>query len=51
MQGTAYEKLPVLSPRAPFQDRRAPGLGLLHRHPGGPLAMKNVADLYMYPTP
>jgi 2',3'-cyclic-nucleotide 2'-phosphodiesterase/3'-nucleotidase len=50
MQGTGYEKLPVLSAAAPFKTGGRQGWGYYTDIPAGPLAMKNVADLYMYPN-
>ena len=50
MQGTAYEKLPVLSAAAPFKTGGRQGWDYYTDIPAGPLAMKNVADLYMYPN-
>jgi 2',3'-cyclic-nucleotide 2'-phosphodiesterase/3'-nucleotidase len=50
MQGTAYEKLPVLSAAAPFKTGGRQGWNYYTDIPAGPLAMKNIADLYMYPN-
>lgn len=50
VQGTAYEKLPVLSAAAPFKTGGRQGWNYYTDIPAGPLAIKNVADLYMYPN-
>nr|WP_224503567.1 bifunctional 2',3'-cyclic-nucleotide 2'-phosphodiesterase/3'-nucleotidase [Celeribacter litoreus] len=50
MQGTEHEGLPILSSAAPF---KSGGLGgRLHYTdvPAGDIAIKNVADLYLYPN-
>ena len=41
--------MPVLSVSAPFKSG-LPGRGRLHRRGGGPLAINNAADLYLYPN-
>jgi 2',3'-cyclic-nucleotide 2'-phosphodiesterase/3'-nucleotidase len=50
MQGTAYEKYPVLSAASPFKAGGRQGWTYYTDIPAGPLAMKHVADLYMYPN-
>jgi 2',3'-cyclic-nucleotide 2'-phosphodiesterase/3'-nucleotidase len=50
MQGTAYEKLPVLSAAAPFKTGGRQGWGYYTDIPAGPIAIKNAADLYVYPN-
>jgi 2',3'-cyclic-nucleotide 2'-phosphodiesterase/3'-nucleotidase len=50
MQGTAYEKLPVLSAASPFKAGGRQGWSYYTDIPAGPLAMKHVADLYLYPN-
>jgi 2',3'-cyclic-nucleotide 2'-phosphodiesterase / 3'-nucleotidase len=50
MQGTAYEKLPVLSAAAPFKTGGRQGWTQYTDIAAGPLALRNVADLYVYPN-
>ena len=50
MQGTDYEKLPILSAAAPFKTGRRQGWSYFTDIPAGPLAIKHVADLYIYPN-
>lgn len=50
MQGTEYEKYPVLSAAAPFKSGGRQGWGYYTDIPAGPLAIKHVADLYIYPN-
>lgn len=50
MQGTDYEKYPVLSAAAPFKSGGRQGWSYYTDIPAGPLAIKNVADLYIYPN-
>ncbi len=50
MQGTAYASLPVLSAAAPFKSGGRQGWSYYTDIPAGPVAMKNIADLYMYPN-
>ena len=50
LQGTAHEKLPVLSAAAPFRTGGRQGWTYYVDIPAGPLAIKNAADLYMYPN-
>ncbi|HEV7275169.1 MAG TPA: bifunctional 2',3'-cyclic-nucleotide 2'-phosphodiesterase/3'-nucleotidase [Devosiaceae bacterium] len=50
MQGTEYEDLPVLSAAAPFKAGGRGGPDYYTDVPVGPVAIKNVADLYLYPN-
>ncbi len=50
MAGTDYEKYPVLSAAAPFKSGGRQGWSYYTDIPAGPLAIKNVADLYIYPN-
>ena len=50
MQGTDYEQYPVLSAAAPFKTGGRQGWDYYTDIPAGPLAIKNVADLYVYPN-
>jgi 2',3'-cyclic-nucleotide 2'-phosphodiesterase / 3'-nucleotidase len=50
LAGTAYEKLPVLSAAAPFKSGGRQGWAYYTDIPAGPLAIKHVADLYIYPN-
>ncbi|MES2952033.1 MAG: bifunctional 2',3'-cyclic-nucleotide 2'-phosphodiesterase/3'-nucleotidase [Pseudomonadota bacterium] len=50
MQGTEYEKYPVLSAAAPFKTGGRQGWDYYTDIPAGPLAIKHVADLYVYPN-
>ena len=50
MQGTDYEKYPVLSAAAPFKTGGRQGWDYYTDIPAGALAIKNVADLYVYPN-
>lgn len=50
MQGTDYEKYPVLSAAAPFKSGGRQGWSYYTDIPPGPLAIKNVTDLYIYPN-
>jgi 2',3'-cyclic-nucleotide 2'-phosphodiesterase/3'-nucleotidase len=50
IQGTDYEKYPVLSAAAPFKTGGRQGWDYYTDIPAGPLAIKNVADLYVYPN-
>jgi len=50
MQGTDYEKYPVLSAASPFKSGGRQGAGNYTDIPAGPLAIKHVADLYVYPN-
>lgn len=48
--GTEYEDLPILSAAAPFKAGGRSGPGYYTYIPEGPIAIKNVADLYVYPN-
>jgi 2',3'-cyclic-nucleotide 2'-phosphodiesterase / 3'-nucleotidase len=48
--GTPHEKLPVLSAAAPFKSGGRQGWSYYTDIPAGPIAIKNVADLYIYPN-
>jgi 2',3'-cyclic-nucleotide 2'-phosphodiesterase/3'-nucleotidase len=50
MQGTDYEKYPVLSAAAPFKSGGRQGWTYYTDIPAGPLAIKHMADLYIYPN-
>ncbi|MDY0407059.1 bifunctional 2',3'-cyclic-nucleotide 2'-phosphodiesterase/3'-nucleotidase [Virgibacillus sp. 179-BFC.A HS] len=50
VQGTEYEGLPILSAAAPFKAGGRGGAGYYTYIPEGPIAIKNVADLYVYPN-
>ncbi|MDQ2780404.1 MAG: bifunctional 2',3'-cyclic-nucleotide 2'-phosphodiesterase/3'-nucleotidase [Pseudomonadota bacterium] len=50
VQGTDYEKLPLLSAAAPFKSGGRQGWTYYTDIPTGPLALRNVADLYVYPN-
>ena len=50
MQGTDYEKLPIISAAAPFKTGGRQGWSYFTDIPAGPLAIKHVADLYIYPN-
>ncbi len=50
MAGTAYEGLPILSAAAPFKAGGRGGPDYYTEVPVGPVAIKNVADLYLYPN-
>ena len=50
MQGTEYEKYPVLSAAAPFKAGGRQGWSYFTDIPAGPLAIRHVADLYVYPN-
>ena len=50
VRGTEYEKLPLLSAAAPFKAGGRQGWGYYTDIPAGPLAIKNLADLYIYPN-
>jgi len=50
VQGTAYEKLPLLSAAAPFKAGGRQGSSNFTDIPAGPIAVKHVADLYVYPN-
>ncbi len=50
VQGTEYEGLPILSAAAPFKAGGRGGPDYYTDIPAGTLAIKNVADLYVYPN-
>ncbi|TKD71335.1 bifunctional 2',3'-cyclic-nucleotide 2'-phosphodiesterase/3'-nucleotidase [Pseudalkalibacillus hwajinpoensis] len=50
IQGTEYEGIPVLSAGAPFKAGGRGGASYYTDIPAGDLAIKNVADLYVYPN-
>ncbi|HEX2011881.1 MAG TPA: bifunctional 2',3'-cyclic-nucleotide 2'-phosphodiesterase/3'-nucleotidase, partial [Roseateles sp.] len=50
VRGTVYEKLPLLSAAAPFKSGGRQGTGNYTDIPAGPVAIKHVADLYVYPN-
>ncbi len=50
MQGTEYEKYPVLSAAAPFKAGGRQGWSYFTDIPAGPLAIGHAADLYVYPN-
>lgn len=50
MKGTEWEKLPILSAAAPFKAGGRGGADYYTDVPVGPVAIKNVADLYLYPN-
>lgn len=50
VQGTEYEGLPILSAAAPFKAGGRGGSSYYTDIPAGTLAIKNVADLYIYPN-
>lgn len=50
MKGTEYESLPILSAAAPFKAGGRGGPEYYTDVPAGDVAIKNVADLYLYPN-
>ncbi len=48
LQGTEYEGVPVLSAGAPFKAGGRQGANYYTNIPSGDIAIKNVADLYLY---
>ncbi|MBT8423451.1 MAG: bifunctional 2',3'-cyclic-nucleotide 2'-phosphodiesterase/3'-nucleotidase [Silicimonas sp.] len=50
MKGTEYEGLPILSAAAPFKAGGRGGPDYFTDVPAGDVAIKNVADLYLYPN-
>ena len=48
--GTPHEKLPILSAAAPFKAGGRQGPTYYTDIPAGPIAIKNVADLYIFPN-
>jgi 2',3'-cyclic-nucleotide 2'-phosphodiesterase/3'-nucleotidase len=49
-KGTEWEGLPILSSAAPFKSGGRGGPDYYTDVPVGPVAIKNVADLYLYPN-
>jgi len=50
LAGTEHEKLPMLSAAAPFKTGGRMGWSYYTDIPVGPVAVRNVADLYIYPN-
>ncbi|MGR3662248.1 MAG: bifunctional 2',3'-cyclic-nucleotide 2'-phosphodiesterase/3'-nucleotidase [Paracoccaceae bacterium] len=50
MKGTEYEGIPILSAAAPFKAGGRGGPEYYTDVPAGDVAIKNVADLYLYPN-
>jgi 2',3'-cyclic-nucleotide 2'-phosphodiesterase/3'-nucleotidase len=50
LAGTPYAELPLLSAAAPFKSGGRGGTGYYTDIPAGPVAIRNVADLYIYPN-
>jgi 2',3'-cyclic-nucleotide 2'-phosphodiesterase/3'-nucleotidase len=50
LKGSQWENLPLLSAAAPFKAGGKPGPNYYTDVPVGPVAIKNVADLYLYPN-
>ena len=50
LKGSKWEGLPILSAAAPFKAGGKPGPDYYTDVPVGPVAIKNVADLYLYPN-
>jgi 2',3'-cyclic-nucleotide 2'-phosphodiesterase/3'-nucleotidase len=50
LEGTEYAKLPILSAAAPFKSGGRQGWTYYTDIPAGPVALRNVADLYIYPN-
>ncbi|WP_439498743.1 bifunctional 2',3'-cyclic-nucleotide 2'-phosphodiesterase/3'-nucleotidase [Bosea sp. (in: a-proteobacteria)] len=50
MAQTQWKALPVLSAAAPFKSGGRAGPGFYTDIPAGPIAIKNVADIYLYPN-
>jgi 2',3'-cyclic-nucleotide 2'-phosphodiesterase/3'-nucleotidase len=48
--GTPHAGLPILSAAAPFKSGGRPGVGYYTDIPTGEIAIRNVADLYVYPN-
>jgi 2',3'-cyclic-nucleotide 2'-phosphodiesterase/3'-nucleotidase len=48
--GTPHEKLPLLSAAAPFKTGGRQGWTAYTDIPAGPIALRNIADLYVYPN-
>lgn len=50
LAGTPLAALPLLSAAAPFKSGGRGGIGNYTDIPAGPLTLRNVADLYLYPN-
>jgi 2',3'-cyclic-nucleotide 2'-phosphodiesterase/3'-nucleotidase len=50
LAGTPHAGLPLLSAAAPFKTGGRGGVNYYTDIPAGPIAMRNVADLYVYPN-
>jgi len=50
MAQTPHKALPILSAAAPFKSGGRAGPGFFTDIPAGPIAIKNVADIYLYPN-
>lgn len=50
LQGTPHAGLPILSAAAPFKSGGRPGVEYYTDIPAGTVAIRNVADLYIYPN-
>ncbi|CAH1650597.1 2',3'-cyclic-nucleotide 2'-phosphodiesterase [Hyphomicrobiales bacterium] len=50
MAQTRWKNLPVLSAAAPFKSGGRAGPSFYTDIPAGPLALKNIADIYLYPN-
>ncbi|WP_088278798.1 bifunctional 2',3'-cyclic-nucleotide 2'-phosphodiesterase/3'-nucleotidase [Ideonella sp. A 288] len=50
LQGTEFEALPLLSAAAPFKAGGRQGWNYYTDIPAGPVAIRNIADLYIYPN-
>ena len=50
LQGTEFESLPLLSAAAPFKAGGRQGPSYYTDIPAGPVAVRSVADLYIYPN-
>lgn len=50
MAQTPWKDLPVLSAAAPFKSGGRAGPAFYTDIPAGPLALKNIADIYLYPN-
>lgn len=50
LKGTEHEGLPILSAAAPFKSGGRGGADYYTDVPAGDIAIKNVADLYLYPN-
>lgn len=50
VRGTEYDGFPILSASSPFKSGGRGGSNYFVDIPAGPVALKNVADLYIYPN-